>query len=456
MKPAFRIVLLISVILLMGNLNAVVDKILHPEIPYFDAEHFIVGGVTALFSAILLFLLDYHYQRSIERARAFERMRVEAHDQERLRAMGQLASGITHNFNNAITPILGYSELLLDNPQDLDDHETVISYLKIINQGAQDAANAARQLRDFYQKQENDTISHRVNLNTILREVSSITKPRWKDQTQSNGCLIEIRYELEDVAPVAVDASELRELFTNLVLNAVDAMPTGGIITFRTHNEDDQVVAEISDTGIGMTAEVLNSCKEYFYSTKGVEGTGLGLAMVNATVLRHNGLLSIESSLGQGSTISVTFPAVHGTQELMATTTQGNYVRPLHILVVDDEEKIRNLLTAYLTGDGHTVEVAADGREALNKFIAGQFDLVLTDLSMPNMNGDQLATAINNLLPKKPVIMLTGFGYLMESEEENQEGVDLLLTKPVTLYAIREALAKVFAHNPDQQNNMDN
>ena len=447
-KSGFRIALLLAVMLLMANLSALVDTVLHPEIPFFDVEHLIVGGVTSLTCAILLLLLDYFYRRSIKRTQELELVRIQNIEQERLRVMGQLASGITHDFNNAITPVLGYSELLLDNPEDLDDHEKVISYLKIINQSAQDAANVARQLREFYQKRGNDRTFSRVKLDTILREVSSITQPRWKNQKQSDGCLIEIRYGLEEVAPVAGDPSELRELFTNLVLNAVDALPKGGVITLRTHNENDQVVAEISDLGIGMTAEVLNRCKEHFFSTKGADGTGLGLSMANAIVLRHNGVLSVESNPGQGSTISVTFPAFHGTQELLATTTLENYVRPLHILVVDDEEQIRNMLSTYLTGDGHTVEIAADGNEALSKFIDGQFDLVLTDLSMPAMNGYQLATAINNILPRKPVIMLTGFGYLMESAEEIPQGVDLLLTKPVTLDALRKALANVVTQNP--------
>jgi len=363
--------------------------------------------------------------------------------QERLRALGEMASGIAHDFNNALSPVLGFSELLLDLPENLDDNEKVTRYLRMINTAALDAANVVRRLREFYRSREENEILLPVNLNQLVEQAVSLTQPRWKDQALASGITIRVETDLNQLPLVGGNEAEIREVLTNLIFNAVDAMPQGGTITLRTRPDDAHVVLEISDTGTGMTEEVRQRCLEPFFSTKGKRGTGLGLSMVYGIIQRHHGTLVIESEPGEGTTFTIRLPVQ---KEQKAGTRRQETEGPsrrLQILVVDDEPPVRAVVTDYLTGDGHSVESATNGSEGLQKFLGGWFDVVVTDQAMPEMAGDQLAAAIKRVAPNKPVILLTGFGDLMIAAGERPGGVDIILSKPVTLNALRQALAKV-------------
>ncbi|MFQ5859625.1 MAG: PAS domain S-box protein, partial [Anaerolineae bacterium] len=364
-------------------------------------------------------------------------------EQERLRALGQMASGIAHDFNNTLSPILGFSDLLLEHFKDLGDEEVVTRYLKMINTAAQDAASVVRRLREFYRSREDDEVFRPVNLNDLVEQVISLTQPRWKDQALASGITILIETDLQHVPLVAANEAEIREVLTNLVFNAVDAMPDGGTITVRTCPDTDLIVLEMSDTGTGMTEEVRQRCLEPFFSTKGDRGTGLGLAMVYGIIQRHHGTLVIESKPGQGTNFIIRLP-VHAKQEAEGRSEEAEGPsRRLRVLVVDNEPPVVEVVRAFLTGDGHTVETAMDGLEGLKKFHAGWFDVVVTDQGMPEMSGEQLAIAIRKVAPNKPVILLTGFGGIIKSSGASPAGVDLVVSKPVTLAALRQALAKV-------------
>ena len=362
--------------------------------------------------------------------------------QERLRALGQMASGIAHDFNNALTPVLGFSELLLDRPGNLDNKEKVTRYLQMINTAALDAANVVRRLREFYRSREENEILLPIKLNELVEQAINLTQPRWKDQALASGITIRIETDLKPLPLVAGNEAELREVLTNLIFNAVDAMPEGGTITLRTRADVEHVALEVSDTGIGMTDEVRQRCLEPFFSTKGERGTGLGLAMVYGIIQRHHGTLLIESEPGQGTSIIIRLPVQMEQKGEVRGQDEERPSRRLQILVVDDEPQVREVVTAYLTGDGHSVETATNGREGLEKFLVGWFDVVVTDQGMPEMSGDQLAGAIKRVAPKKPVILLTGFGDLMIAAGDRPSGVDIILSKPVTLNALRQALAK--------------
>ncbi|MFQ5840687.1 MAG: GAF domain-containing protein, partial [Candidatus Methylomirabilales bacterium] len=365
--------------------------------------------------------------------------------QERLRALGQMASGIAHDFNNALSPILGFTELLLDHPEYLENKEKVRRYAQMMNTAARDAAGVVRRLREFYRSREEDEIFLPVDPNFLVGQVIMLTQPRWKDQALASGITIDIETDLQPVPLVAGNETEVREVLTNLIFNAVDAMPEGGTLTLRTHSDADYAVLEVSDTGTGMTDEVLQRCLEPFFSTKPERGTGLGLAMVYGIIQRHQGTLAIESEPGQGTTFILRLP-VYTKQDAEHRPQAGEVLsRRLDILVVDDEPPVREAITAYLTGDGHRVETASNGSEGLEKFRAGWFDVVVTDKGMPEMAGDQLAAAIKRVAPDAPVILLTGFGDLMIASGETPAGVDIIVGKPVALAALRQALAKVTA-----------
>ena len=363
--------------------------------------------------------------------------------QERLRALGEMASGIAHDFNNALSPVVGFTEVLLDRPEYLDNKEKVTRYLKMVNTSAQDAANVVRRLREFYRNRDEEELLLPINLNDLVEQVIMLTQPRWKDQALASGVTLRVETDLQNVARVTGNESELREVLTNLILNAADAMAESGTITLRTRSDGTHVVLEVTDTGTGMTEEVRQRCLEPFFTTKGKRGTGLGLAMVYGIIRRHQGTLSIESEPGRGTTVIIRLP-VHLEQGARARTHEAKTAsRRWHLLVVDDEPALREVVTEYLAADGHHVETATNGREGLEKFLAGRFDVVVTDQGMPEMSGDQLAAAIKRVAPNTSVILLTGFGDIMKAAGDQPVDVDTILTKPVTVSAMRQALAKV-------------
>ncbi|MEK7866708.1 MAG: CHASE domain-containing protein [Planctomycetota bacterium] len=386
-----------------------------------------------------------HYNRRLEAAVLdLRRAQDLVSTQERLRALGQMASGIAHDFNNALSPVLGFAEVLLADPRALEDRERAIGYLRTIQTSARDAASVVRRLKEFYRQQEDGEPRVPLDLNAIVKETIALTQPRWKDQALRAGARIEMRHEAGEVPPVLGTEAELREALTNLVFNAVDAMPTGGVITLSTSRDGDAGVLAVSDTGAGMTEEVRQRCLEPFFTTKGQAGTGMGLAMVFGIVHRHEGTLDVQSATGAGTTIRLRFPAAPTVQaERREKTTRFRKRRLLRVLVVDDEPMIREVVKSYLELDGHTVETACDGQEALERFLGGAWDLVLTDAAMPRMNGDELAERVKQARAEVPVIQLTGFGAPGAGREHQNPHVDLYLAKPVTLEDLRLAMRRV-------------
>jgi signal transduction histidine kinase/ActR/RegA family two-component response regulator len=388
---------------------------------------------------------------------AIELHRSQRHiiEQERLNAVGKMASGLAHDFNNALVPISGYAEMLLEHQDILKDQAKATKYLKLIMTGVEDAASVVSRLREFYRKREEGETYRPLSLNQMVEQAVALTRPRWRDEALGSGRTILVEADMRPVPRILGSESELRELLTNLIFNAVDAMPEGGTIRIRTGvreapSGDDshfapaapRVFLEVNDTGTGMTDEVRRRCLEPFFSTKGERGTGLGLPMVFGIVKRHRGTMDIESTVGKGTTFIVLLPA---------DTTQARDVQartavpsgPLSVLVVDDEPIARDVLTEYLTGDGHQVQTAVNGREGFEKFKAGSFSVVITDRAMPEMGGDQLATMVKEQAPSIPVVLLTGFGDLMNAAGEKPDGVDLVVKKPVRLSTLREVLAKM-------------
>ena len=366
--------------------------------------------------------------------------------QERLRALGMMAGGIAHDFNNSLTMMLGYGELLLPW---LTEHATPreLTYLEHMISAASDATHVVSRLRDFYRPAENNEIRVPVDLNRVAGQVISLTSPKWKGRSLADGVQIEVLTDLDDIAPVAGNEAELREVLTNLVFNAVDAMPSGGTITVKTRESEQGVVISVADTGTGMTEKEKEQCLEPFFTTKGEQGTGLGLSVVYGIVLRHGGTIKIDSEKGVGTAFTILFPATCA-QESIASPQLARVDRSLHVLVVDDQEIICELIAEYLHVDTHTTASAFRGDEALALFRTEAFDLVITDQSMPVMNGVQLATAIKTISPATPVILLTGFGEELLAQDGLPPGVDLVVGKPVSHADLRQAIFKAISNRP--------
>lgn len=362
--------------------------------------------------------------------------------QERLRALGTMASGVAHDFNNSLVPILGFSELLLHHPEFLRDEEKAHRYLRAMNTAANDAARVVARLREFYRHRDADEALTAVKLDGIAREALTLTEPRWKGQAEAEGVEIKVVTDFLEAPSIVANPAELREAMTNLVFNAVDAMPRGGTLTLRTRVEGGRAILEIADDGMGMTEEVRRRCLEPFFTTKGSQGTGLGLATVYGIVQRVDGTVEIESRLGLGTTFRLSFPLRGLPAPATTEAAPSNRASNLRILVVDDERNVRDLLVDFLVAEGHEVEAAADGRDGLDLFSRRPFDLVIVDRAMPALSGDVVAAAVKATRPSTSVIMLTGFGGMMESVGEIPRAVDILIGKPVTLTALRDAVGR--------------
>lgn len=364
--------------------------------------------------------------------------------QERLSAIGQMASGIAHDFNNTLTPILGFTELLLESDMLLDDKVEARRCLEMLRTSTKDAASVVSRLREFYRPADTDEEFPVVDLAKIVQQAVSLTEPKWRSQTQAQGVTIDVTVELKASPFVAGEESALREVLTNLIFNAVDAMPEGGRISLETSMEAGDAVIHVRDTGTGMSDAVRQRCLEPFFSTKGELGTGLGLSMVYGIVERHRGKLEIESAAGQGTTFIIRLPLADNSAPSVAVVADPDRPKScLDILIVDDEPSILEVVSAYLRCDGHVVATAASGREALEKFQRNHFDLVILDRVMPEMSGDQIARFIKQLNQNIPVIMLTGFGALIEVTGSQPQAVDVVLSKPVTMDALRTTIGRL-------------
>ncbi len=413
----------------------------------------------------LLEAVSFHVGVALKNARLFDRLQVsyrqldEAQDglvrSEKLRALGEMASGVAHDFNNVLGAILGRAQLLklAVGPGEIADE------LDIIEKAAHDGASTVRRLQDFT-RVRTDRGFRPVDLVQVVGDSLSLTRGRWRDEAERAGIHYEVVSALAPVPPVAGEASELREVVTNLIINALDAMPGGGALRFESHLDPagQEVHLDIGDTGEGMSEEVRTRIFDPFFTTKGVRGVGLGLSVVYGIVKRHGGRIQVRSEPGKGTTMRLSLPACvaagadGGTAD--AAPLEGGFpLAPrlvsgpaLRVLVVDDEPGVRSLLADLLRAGGHEVSEAASGREALALLPAATdparpgFDLVLTDLGMPDMSGWDVARAIGERADAPPVVLVTGWGIQLDDTLLAASGVSDVIAKPFT---VEEVLAVV-------------
>jgi len=390
--------------------------------------------------------------------RAYENLRQSQEtvvQQERLRALGQMASGVAHDINNAISPIALYTESLLEREQSLSDRAR--SYLTTIQTAIHDVARTVSRMREFYRPQEGQATLAKIDLDRLVRGVLELTQARWRDLPQERGAVIELHTELASPPAIIMGAeNEIRDALTNLIFNAADAMPDGGVLTLRTKRTQRQAEAltevvclEVSDTGAGMDAETRRRCLEPFFTTKGERGTGMGLAMVYGMAQRHAAQIEIDSAPGRGTTVRLLFPAVQrAVDETGKQLILGLPVRAMRILIVDDDPLIIESLRETLRADGHRVTAAEGGQAGIDAFEAARasgepFELVITDLGMPYVDGRRVAAAIKAASPHTPVVLLTGWGQRLTAENQVPPHVDRVLNKPPRLKELRAAFAEL-------------
>jgi GAF domain-containing protein/ActR/RegA family two-component response regulator/anti-sigma regulatory factor (Ser/Thr protein kinase) len=383
-----------------------------------------------------------------ERSRAYGELAA-AQDQlvrtEKLRALGEMASGVAHDFNNLLASVLGRAQLLMRRVQDPQQ----LQWLRVIERSALDGAQTVRRLQEFTRIRRDQPMVP-LDVTQIVRDALDITQSRWREEPVSRRIVLEVRTQLDPVPPILGDASELREALTNLILNAVDAMPSGGTLTLQTRATEDHVEVIIADTGVGIPADVRDKIFDPFFTTKGPKGTGLGLSMTYGIVSRHGGFVTVDSEEARGSTFRLSFPSAAMVEPPPAPAPRvaTGAVRPLRCLVVDDEEPVRAMLADAVESAGHRATVVGSGAEAIERFRAEPFDVVLTDLAMPRVSGWQVARAVKQIAPRVPVFLVTGFGVELTPEERRAHGVDVVLVKPLQIQEILDALAEAARKAP--------
>lgn len=380
--------------------------------------------------------------------------------QERLRAIGEMASGIAHDINNALAPATLYLSSIIDR-SDTELDEQTRDHLEIVQCAVGDVAATVARMREFYRPQEPEIQLVSVDMNRLVKQVMDLTRSRWLDIPQKRGIEIKVQTELDSVLPdIVACESEIREALINLLFNAIDAMPTGGTLRIRTHTAEypafqsgpprKVVRIEISDTGAGMDEETRRRCLEPFFTTKGERGTGLGLAMVYGVVQRHCAELEIDSVPGKGTAIAIVFPLppekMERNPKLSAPITTVGRMR---ILIIDDDPLLLKSMRDILSNDGHTVEAANNGKMGIEIFRKAldrnePYSIVITDLGMPQMDGRKVSEELKRISASTPIILLTGWGERLVAEGDIPPFVDLIMSKPPKIREIREALAHCY------------
>jgi len=378
-----------------------------------------------------------------ERRQADERQ-VEA---EKLRALGQMASGVAHDVNNLLAGVLGRAELArLEIERGHVDPERVVESLRLIEQAAEDGAHTVRRIQEFARVRRDTNVTV-VDLAQIVLDTVNLTRPQWRDASHAVGRTIDVHPELEAGLLVAGEPAELREVFINLLLNAVDAMPRGGRIAITGRRVDQIVRVEVADNGVGMTAEVRRRVFEPFFTTKAEAGMGLGLAVSYGIVQRRGGHIDVESTSGRGTRFVLQFPLAEA-QPAAAPALRALPTTRRCILVVDDEPALASVLRRMLESEGHDVTPCTGGSEALRAFEPDRHDLVMTDLGMADLNGLELAAAIHGRSPRTPVVLVTGWGNELDPDNPPR-GIARVLPKPYRLATVLEALNDALAWTPD-------
>ena len=361
---------------------------------------------------------------------------------ERVKAIGQMAAGVAHDFNNILGTILGRAQLaLLKTETENPDPVRLTEDLRVLARVALQGAETIKRIQKFTRSRE-DTPRVPLDLNEIVIDALEMTRPKWKIECESLGQPIVIENDLPEVPPVLGNGNDLSQALANLIFNAVEAMPDGGTLRIRSRQEDEWVVLEVEDSGVGMSRETRAKVFEPFFTTKQT-GNGLGLSIVRGIVESHGGEISVVSEEGRGAMFRMKFPVDRTTSAPAALGCKDAEARtkPVNILLVDDGQEIRESYTELLASGGHRVTQAKGGREALAILREKTFDVVVTDLTMPVVSGLDVAREAKRLHPGCHVVLITGWTGEIRDEKFRRAGVDRILVKPCLMADLLGAVA---------------
>ena len=357
---------------------------------------------------------------------------------DKLRALGQLASGVAHDFNNSLAAILGRAQLLRRQTND----DALVRNLDIIQTAAEDAAATVRRIQTFARKTPAKEFEM-VEVRSLLVDAVEITRTRWENEARLRGLDYQVELDASTCQYTIGSASELREVFVNLIVNAVDAMPGGGKISISCIRERNQLHLRFEDNGKGMPEDVQQKIFEPFFTTKGAQGTGLGLSVSYSIIERHDGSISVDSQQGRGAVFTIYLPACEIESPPLEQPPTPLAATPLSIMVIDDEDSVRETLADMLGALNHKVELATSGQEAVRMLDTGNFDLVFTDLAMPEMDGWETAREIRKRCPEMNIVLVTGYGPGTLPPAGEDYLVNAIIGKPFDFGQVIQAIDEV-------------
>ncbi len=357
---------------------------------------------------------------------------------DKLRALGQLASGVAHDFNNSLAAILGRTQLLRRQTKD----DALVRNLDIIQTAAEDAAATVRRIQTFARKSPVREFEL-LDVRGLLNDAVEITRTRWENEARLRGLDYDVTLDAEHGLQTLGSASELREVFVNLIVNAVDAMPTGGKLEISCERIGTDLRLRFADSGTGMPEDVRQKIFDPFFTTKGAQGTGLGLSVSYSIIERHEGTINVTSELGSGTVFTIDLPGKIVASVEEAAPEVPVEMPPLSILVVDDESAVRETLADMLEALNHRVVLAQSGQEALQKLAGGDFDFVFTDLAMPEMDGWETARGIRKRKPDMRIVLVTGYGPGTVPPVGEETLVDGIIGKPFDFTQVSNTIREV-------------
>jgi len=370
-----------------------------------------------------------------ERERAAQRFREQVHESEKLRALGEMAAGVAHNFNNLLGGVIGYAQLMESRPRTSEEYQR---FARKIVESAEQCAAVVKRIQTFGRPIDTRR-RESVDLRRVVRETLELTRPKWKAVPEREGRTVEVELDLQEVPPISSTGAAWEEILSNLVFNAVDAMPEGGSLTIATRREGEDGILSVRDSGIGMDAETQRRIFEPFFTTKGPElGTGLGLSTVWGLVQSQGGRIEVRSAPGQGTTFTVRVPLARGDTR-PAAERPSQAAAGLRILVIDDEPATRDVLPQMLAD--HAVETAAGGAEGLDRFRERPHDVVISDWSMPGLSGLDVAAEVKRRSASTVMVLMTGWE-VRGTAAASSPDVDLLLAKPIVMRELDRVVAE--------------
>ncbi|HEV8529912.1 MAG TPA: ATP-binding protein [Methylomirabilota bacterium] len=362
--------------------------------------------------------------------------------QERLSAFREMAGEVAHDFTDTLSSILARAQILVTETQDLE----VVQSVRMIEHVALEGTRIVRRLQDFSRARPARPYQP-VDLNQLVSEIAASVRARWSAQLEARHISGDVHAEMGVLPAVSGDAAELRNVLTIIAVNALDAMPEGGHLTFRTDTDGSHVFCHVADTGVGMSDEVRLRIFDPFFTTKREKGRDFGLSGAYAIVDRHGGEILVESEVGKGTTVTICLPTAADSTKIApeaivaaSSASAAQFSPGAQILVVDDSKEVREVLHELLSRYGHTVVSCSDGESGLVELETRRFDLVIVDVGLPGISGLELASRLKQRWPGTTIALMTGYLDRLGPEDAKANGVDFVLGKPFSFDQVRSVI----------------